>query len=66
MDSKELKNYLKNARDAIGRKDFKEALRHCKVWFYVIGASALLMVILALGEIFGIVFYHLFQQPHLM
>ncbi|XP_071101530.1 superkiller complex protein 3-like [Haliotis cracherodii] len=30
MDSKEVKNALKNAREAIRNKEFKEALRHCK------------------------------------
>ncbi|XP_046545688.1 tetratricopeptide repeat protein 37-like [Haliotis rubra] len=30
MDSKEVKNALKNAREAIRSKEFKEALRHCK------------------------------------
>ncbi|KAL5004759.1 hypothetical protein ScPMuIL_018215 [Solemya velum] len=31
MDPKDLKNCLKNARDAIGKKDFKEALKQCKL-----------------------------------
>ena len=31
MDSKEIKSALKAAREAIRNKDFKEALKHCKV-----------------------------------
>ena len=31
MDSKEIKATLKNAREAIRVKDYKEALRQCKV-----------------------------------
>lgn len=31
MSSKEVKAALKNARDAIKNKEFKEALKHCKV-----------------------------------
>jgi flagellin-specific chaperone FliS len=31
MDPKELKVALKNARDAIRQKEYKEALKHCKV-----------------------------------
>lgn len=31
MDPKEMKSALKNARECIKNKDYKEALRHCKV-----------------------------------
>ena len=31
MDSKEVKVTLKNAREAIRNKEFKDALQHCKV-----------------------------------
>ena len=31
MASKEIKNTLKNAREAIRKKEFKDALKHCKV-----------------------------------
>lgn len=31
MASKEVKAGLKNAREAIKNKEFKEALKHCKV-----------------------------------
>ena len=31
MSSKEVKTALKSARDAIRNKDYKEALKHCKV-----------------------------------
>lgn len=31
MSSKEVKTELKSAREAIKKKDFKEALKHCKV-----------------------------------
>lgn len=31
MDPKEVKSALKNARECIKNKDYKEALRHCKV-----------------------------------
>ena len=31
MDAKQAKSLLKNAREAIRNKDFKEALKHCKV-----------------------------------
>ena len=33
MDSKEIKNRLKSARECIRSKDYKEALKHCKVRF---------------------------------
>lgn len=31
MSSKEVKTELKSAREAIKNKEFKEALKHCKV-----------------------------------
>ena len=31
MDPRELKSALKNARESIKNKEFKEALRYCKV-----------------------------------
>lgn len=31
MSSKEVKTALKSARDAIRNKEYKEALKHCKV-----------------------------------
>ena len=31
MDAKEVKKALKSAREAIRTKDYKEALKHCKV-----------------------------------
>jgi hypothetical protein len=31
MDAKEIKQFLKNAREAIKNKDFKTALQLCKV-----------------------------------
>lgn len=31
MSSKEVKTELKSAREAIKKKEFKEALKHCKV-----------------------------------
>lgn len=31
MDNKEIKSLLKQAREAIKEKDFKAALKHCKV-----------------------------------
>lgn len=31
MSSKEVKTALKSAREAIKNKEFKEALKHCKV-----------------------------------
>lgn len=37
MSSKEVKTALKSARDAIRNKEYKEALKHCKVkdtWFF--------------------------------
>lgn len=37
MSSKEVKAELKSAREAIKNKEFKEALKHCKVsvFFYL-------------------------------
>jgi hypothetical protein len=35
MDAKEIKQYLKNAREAIKNKDFKTALQLCKVSSFV-------------------------------
>lgn len=34
MSSKEVKAELKSAREAIKNKEFKEALKHCKVSVY--------------------------------
>lgn len=34
MSSKEVKTALKSAREAIKNKEFKEALKHCKVKYY--------------------------------
>ena len=34
MDSKELKSTLKAAREAIRNKEFKDALRYCKVYLH--------------------------------
>ena len=31
MDTKEIKTALKAAREAIRKKEYKEALKHCKV-----------------------------------
>lgn len=36
MSSKEVKAILKNARDAIRNKDYKEALKQCKVRIIVL------------------------------
>ena len=33
MDSKEIKSALKSAREAIRNKEYKEALKHCKVTY---------------------------------
>lgn len=34
MSSKEVKTALKSAREAIKNKEYKEALKHCKVKYY--------------------------------
>lgn len=34
MSSKEVKTALKSAREAIKNKEFKEALKHCKVKYF--------------------------------
>lgn len=34
MSSKEVKSELKSAREAIKKKEFKEALKHCKVKYF--------------------------------
>lgn len=34
MSSKEVKTELKSAREAIKKKEFKEALKHCKVKYF--------------------------------
>lgn len=36
MAAKEIKNTLKNARECIKNKDYKEAFKHCKVLFTII------------------------------
>ncbi len=40
MSSKEVKAELKGAREAIKNKEFKEALKHCKVSVYIQQSAA--------------------------
>lgn len=37
MSNKEVKAALKSARDAIRNKEYKEALKHCKVINFMLG-----------------------------
>lgn len=44
MSSKEVKSALKSARDAIKNKEFKEALKHCKVRFSFLDVTTLFII----------------------
>lgn len=47
MSNKEVKAALKSARDAIRNKEYKEALKHCKVIDFLLGRSYFLHVLFA-------------------
>lgn len=44
MSSKEVKSALKSARDAIKNKEFKEALKHCKVRFFFLDMTTIFII----------------------
>ncbi|XP_060562268.1 superkiller complex protein 3-like [Ruditapes philippinarum] len=49
MDAKEIKTLLKNAREAIRKKEFKEALKHCKAILSEDGNHFMALVLIAVA-----------------
>lgn len=61
MAAKEIKNTLRNARECIKNKDYKEAFKHCKVLFtiihYFVSNWFLQFVVKSCHKIYGKIFW---------